>query len=108
MIELNVGDLQRELSNRIDNAVISMDKNPLGEQFLNEVLGSIESLGYDIILQKVAPSATALDGLANTIAGHVSVSEEVDNKVVLSSDVEISQIIFELEHAGWKIYPPMI
>lgn len=105
---LQVSDLQRELSDRIDNAVVSMDKNPLGEPFLKEVLGSIESLGYDIIPKKQNPSATALDGLANTIAGHVVVSEEGDGKVVLSSDVEISQILFELEHSGWRIYPPVI
>ncbi len=105
---LRTEDLKAELSSRLDNATVTKDMNPLSDSFLGDVLGSIESLGFLIVPADIQPSATALERLTNIIANHVTITEEEGGKVTLGSDVEVSQILFELKHEGWVIIPPAI
>ncbi|MFA5724425.1 MAG: hypothetical protein WC979_09285 [Candidatus Pacearchaeota archaeon] len=105
---LEIIDLQKELSFRLDNAVVSMDKNPLSESFLGEVLGAIESLGFVIIPTPQSPSATALDGLAESIARNSVVTVVADTADVVPGDINTQQILFELRNAGWVLIPPAI
>jgi hypothetical protein len=105
---LNIVDLQQELQNKLDNALVTMDRNPLSVSFLNEVLGAIESLGFTIIPVPESPSATALDGLANSVARNTSPMSAEGSVDVEPTDINVSQILFELRNAGWILFPPKI